>query len=492
VLGGQQPHQLAHEVGVALGLAVEGGHQVGRRVDPGHVGDEPAHLALVEAAEGQARGHRLAEQLGQGAAQAVTAVHLDVAVGADQQQARVGQLPRHELQQQQAGPVRPVEVVEDHHQAGVGRRFAQRRRHGVEQAEAGHLGVELGSRHRAGGGLRQLGQRRPPGPVGGRPLGLVAAAPHHPDLPGPGLGGELLGDAGLADAGLAGDEHELPLPAEGAVERGTEPGPLGVAADQGDLVGMLGALRHHRRGSGQIGMHQREDVLGPGQPPQVVRAHVHQAGPVRQLVGHQLGRGPGQQHLPALPERPQPRGAVERLAVVVAVAQLRLAGVQRGPGRELQATRPAPGAELPLEGQGRGRGVARPREHRHRRVALATGLDEAPVVGGDGPGDELLVLGQRDAHRRPVPLPQRRGPLDVGQQEGEDAIREPVTVRTAPHAATPGRGSPGASSSKGPRTLHPCRAAQPAGRTTRRASGSAGPAGLPWPPRPMPGRSAVW
>jgi hypothetical protein len=293
VLGDQQPHQLAHEIGVALGLAVEGDHQLGRRVDPGDVGDEPAHLALVEAAKGQARGHRLAEQLGQGAAQAVVPVHLDVPVGGDQQQARVGQLPRHELQQQQAGPVGPVEVVEDDHQTGVGRCLAERGGHGVEEAEPGHLGVERGRRQGPRGGHRQLGhelaelgrvlaelggqrrgraaggqgaQRQSPRPVGGRALTLVAAAPHHPDLAGPGVGGELLGDAGLADARLAGDEHELPLSAEGAVERGPQPGPLGVPADEGELVGMLGALRHRRRGSGELGMDQREDVLGPGQP----------------------------------------------------------------------------------------------------------------------------------------------------------------------------------------------------------------------------------
>jgi hypothetical protein len=149
-----------------------------------------------------------------------------------------------------------------------------------------------------------------------------------------------------------------------------------------------------------------------------MRAHVEEAGPVRQLVGHQLGRRPGQQDLPALPERPQPGGAVERLAVVVAVAQLGLAGMQGGPGREGEPTRPGARAERPLQGQGRGGRVARPHEHRHRRVALASGLDEPPAVGADGPG----------AHHRPVPLPQRRRPLDVGQQEGEDAIRELVTV----------------------------------------------------------------
>jgi hypothetical protein len=53
LLGGQQADQLADEVGVALGLAVDGDHQVHRRVGPGHAGDEPADLAPLQAGQGQ-------------------------------------------------------------------------------------------------------------------------------------------------------------------------------------------------------------------------------------------------------------------------------------------------------------------------------------------------------------------------------------------------------------------------------------------------------
>jgi hypothetical protein len=321
LLGGQQADQLADEVGVALGLAVDGGDQVQRRVGPGHAGDEPAHVALVEAGQGHVRGRRLAVQLGQGAAQRMPPVHLHVPVGADDQQARVGQLRGHEAEQQQAGPVGPVQVVEDHDQAAVRRRRPQagpghlgvqlggRPRRplqggqlGQELAELGHLAAELGRDllRRAAGGIGA--QRLAPRPVGGR-RPLAAAPPGHPGLPGARLGAELLGQAGLADPGLAGDQHQLALPTQGAVEGRAQLGPLDPAADEGDPVGVLGPLGQHRRGSDQVGMGDGEDVLGPRQPLQQVRADVDEPGPVGKLVGHQLGRGPRQQDLAASAQR---------------------------------------------------------------------------------------------------------------------------------------------------------------------------------------------
>ena len=194
-LGVQQAHQLADEVRVALGLAVDGGDQVGRRVGPGDAGDEAADLAPVEAGQRQVGGRRLAEQLGQGAAQRVAPVHLDVPVGADDQQARVGQLPGHEAEQQQARPVGPVEVVEHHHQAAAaaadrrqevmasnrrkraisgsssvaGRRALQVGQLGQELGQLAHVGAELGRDllRRAAGGIGAQGLA--PGPVGGAP-----------------------------------------------------------------------------------------------------------------------------------------------------------------------------------------------------------------------------------------------------------------------------------------------------------------------------------
>jgi hypothetical protein len=267
----------------------------------------------------------------------------------------------------------------------------------------------------------------------------VAAAPDHPGLPGSRVGGELLGDAGLADAGLAADQHELTLPAERTVQRGVQRRPLGATADEGQPVGVLGALGDQRRRRGEVRVRQREDVLGPRQSLQRVRADVDQPGAVRELVGHQLGRRPRQQDLAALTERPQPSGPVERRSVVVAAAQLGLAGVQRGPRGEGDGAGPAFRDQQLLEGQGCGRCVACPREDREGRVALSLGLDQPPRVGGDGPGDERLVLGEGGAHDPTVPLPEGRGSLDVGQQEGEDAFRKPVGPAT--HQPTPGRGS---------------------------------------------------
>jgi hypothetical protein len=187
--------------------------------------------------------------------------------------------------------------------AGRGRR-PQAGGHGVEQAEPGHLRVELGGdlgRRTAGA----IGARRlPPGPVRGRPRPFPAAAPGHPGLPSAGLGADLLGQARLADPGLAADEDQLALAAQGAVERGPELGPLGAAADEGHLVRVLGPHGQGRQGSGQLGMGDREDVLGPGQALEGMRPDVDQGGTVRELIGHQLGGRPRQQDLAALPERP--------------------------------------------------------------------------------------------------------------------------------------------------------------------------------------------
>lgn len=453
--GGQQADQLAHEVRIALGLAVDGGDEVHRRVDPGHAGDEPADLALLEPGQGQVGGRRLTEQLGQGAAQRVAAVHLDVPIGADEQEACVGQLAGHEPEQQQARLIGPVEVVQDDDQATWCGRRPQAGGHRVEQAEAGHLRVQLGGRPPGPSQMGQLGQelgqlghlraelggdlrrravggvgaqRLAPGPVGGGAGPFTAATPGHPSLPGPGLGAELLGDAGLADAGLTGDEHQLTLAAQGAVERGAKLHLFGASTDEGHPVGVLGALGQGRRGSGQVGMDDREDVLRPRQPLQQMRPDVDQAGAFRELVGDQLGRGPRQQDLAAPAKRPQPGGPVERLPEVVPVAQLRLAGMQGRPRRERDPRRPPLPFQGPLERQGRGHRVTRPHEDRQGGVSLTLGLDQPALVGGDRSGDQHLMPGEGGAHGGPVTLPQRRRPLDVGEQEGQDALGEPGSL----------------------------------------------------------------
>ena len=82
-------------------------------------------------------------------------------------------------------------------------------------------------------------------------------------------------------------------------------GLLALAADEGDPVGVLGPLGQGRWGRGQVGVGDGEDVLGPGQALEQVRADVDELGPVGQLVGDQLGGGPRQQDL----DRPGPAPA---------------------------------------------------------------------------------------------------------------------------------------------------------------------------------------
>jgi hypothetical protein len=210
--------------------------------------------------------------------------------------------------------------------AGRGRR-PQAGGHGVEQAEPGHLGVELGRGPPGPFQLGQLGQELPEladvraelgGDLGRRhrraapaarastraPPPLPGSGPRPPWLTSAGLGADLLGQARLADPGLAADEDQLALAAQGAVERGPELGPLGAAADEGHLVRVLGPHGQGRQGSGQLGMGDREDVLGPGQALEGMRPDLDQGGTVRELIGHQLGGRPRQQDLAALPERP--------------------------------------------------------------------------------------------------------------------------------------------------------------------------------------------
>jgi hypothetical protein len=181
---------------------VDGGREVRLGVDPGHVGDEATHLLLVEAPEDQAGRHRLAVQLCQGVAQPVMSIHLHVPVGAQQQQAGVGELSSDELEEQQTRPVGPVEIVEDQDHTRICRGCTKECAGGVEQAESSHLGIqrrrgkrsracsdqfghdlgELARRvadlrdeggERAGGG--EGAQRLSPRPIGWRSLTFVAA-----------------------------------------------------------------------------------------------------------------------------------------------------------------------------------------------------------------------------------------------------------------------------------------------------------------------------
>ena len=139
---------LADEEGVALGL---GRDHPGEHLDLGGVdvaatglGEEQRDLVAVEAGQVDPRHRRLAPEVGERGGERVGAVEVGVAVGADHEHPGVAQVADQVAQEQQAGLVGPVEVVEhDQHGgvvAGPGEQVGDR----PEEAEP--LGVGVGPR----------------------------------------------------------------------------------------------------------------------------------------------------------------------------------------------------------------------------------------------------------------------------------------------------------------------------------------------------------
>jgi hypothetical protein len=109
-----QARGLLDEERVAAGTAVHLARQVVVRLDPGGAGDQRADLRAVEAGQRDRRGAGQQRQHQRGQ-RVVGGLDLDVAVGADEQQALEPRVLRDELQQPHRLRVRPVQVVEHHH-----------------------------------------------------------------------------------------------------------------------------------------------------------------------------------------------------------------------------------------------------------------------------------------------------------------------------------------------------------------------------------------
>ena len=282
----QEVDHLADEEGVPLRLAIDGGDQVRRRREPrGHL-DVAGDLALGETAQQEAARDRLARQVAERLEEGMLSAELDVAVRADDEEARAPHLAGEELEEQQRGRVRPVEVVEDEDEGLVGGRVAEERRDAVEEAETRLLGLEGRQRRQVGeplthlrDELRDVGRARPhlgadvprvavvqvgaddlhPGPVGGCAPRLVAAAPQHLEATQPRVRAELARGARLADAGLAGEQHELPLARARRVDARAQLLELALAADEDaageavERVPLLAPLDHRGglRGDGR-------------------------------------------------------------------------------------------------------------------------------------------------------------------------------------------------------------------------------------------------
>ena len=170
-------------------------------------------------------------------------------------------------------------------------------------------------------------------------------------------------------------------------------------------------------------MGELEDLLGAGQVFEPLRAQGPEARRLGQGLGDELIGGAREQGLAAVRRGPQARAAVKRRADVVSgVAEDRLAAVQGDADPQLAALRPVGRAQLALEVERAGK---RPRglgEGDHGAVALALLERAGPAGGLDGALEELVVKRDRRPHRSGVGFPESRGALDVGEQEGDDAL----------------------------------------------------------------------
>ena len=164
-VGDEQPHDLVAEERVALRDGREAADEVVRRVRAAAVGDEPAQVGVVETGEHDAPPE--AAQLAEHALDLETALRPRLVVGRDDEHGQVADRPREEREQQQRGQIGGVEVVEEHDDGRVGGDPAQVHRDGVEEREAGLVGL--------GGGLARLGEAETVADLG-RDLGHPARA----------------------------------------------------------------------------------------------------------------------------------------------------------------------------------------------------------------------------------------------------------------------------------------------------------------------------
>ena len=175
----------------------------------------------------------------------IVALHLGVAIGRDDEETRVGEIGRDELEQLQRGAVGPVQVVEHDDEPGRLRDRGEEAADDVEEAEARAIRLRAlarpgapGMRSRSTGNtwassaphgptaaatasrpdvIDPAPERGVPRPEGGRRAVLPAASPPDRDTARLGLGGEYAREARLADARLAREQHHPAAPVEALV-----------------------------------------------------------------------------------------------------------------------------------------------------------------------------------------------------------------------------------------------------------------------------------
>ena len=138
------------------------------------------------------------------------------------------------------------------------------------------------------------------------------------------------------------------------------------------------------------------------------------------VAEQRFGRVRGE-HLPSVRERHQPCCAVHLAAEVVPVAFDRLTGVQTHADHEVDDGLVA---QLLLGFDRRGRRVRGSRER--RAEAVATGAEHVAAMSLDRAPNDGVVDPQCIGHVRWGFLPQTGRVLDVGEQKGHRAQREPA------------------------------------------------------------------
>ena len=233
------------------------------------------------------------------------------------------------------------------------------------------------------------------------------------------LRGQLEGQPGLARTPGAGQRQH-----SGPGEELVEHGELGLASDE--------ARELHRKvvrdivecaKRGEVGFQVRvkdlEDVLGPSEVLETVRAEVLEADAVRQIVDDEVVHDLGEDDLTAVSRVSKAGGAVEGGPDIVAlVSQLHFTGVD--PDAEFKRSV----GELSLDLERARQAVGRLGEGGDEAVSLALLDGPHAVVTGDGAVDHVVDLGEVGPHGVGAlfPLPGRA--LYVGQHERDRPDRQ--------------------------------------------------------------------
>ena len=262
----------------------------------------------------------LAERVGE----RVVAAELDVAVGADQQQAGAGEPAGDEAQQQQRGLVGPVQVVEHDHQRARARGAGEEAGERVEEPEARLLGLHVRRLADVAEALGELGDDL--GDVGGAAAELPAQADR----------------VGVADVGA---QRLRPGPV-----RAAGPRPRGSGPSRRARRGRGRRWRAARRsGSCRSPARRRAAAAGPGRASASSSSVAHLARARRR--GRRRRRRRGLERVLGAPRRRAPRPARRRRPRSRAAPRRRSAGGRRatwraaaGPARRAPAGSPGGGA----------------------------------------------------------------------------------------------------------------------------------------------------